>query len=723
MINPIYKFEITATYGQIVSTKTVYPIHKSDLAVDWQIEQNEQYYRSTLSGKLNFIGDDYDFINGKNFETEFELRIFISYNAGASWTQYWTGRFWKTDCEFDVDNKKITVSPTTYDEYNDVVAGLDKEYNLIDLAPAISHIKIDKRPLIQIYSPGESVVACFLSGMYWEQECNEISDDSALVNTYHFARCSSLRKIDVLGAIIPNATGLYYGIVGTQYEEYTYTNGAYSFKHYISGGQHLYVIMRNSDDAELWRLVTTVPAESGTITLQRVPGTGAIGNATCEISQKHIYGRYILDVDTLLGLPTYDIPANDIIPDNRNYHKCIGYAVNNIIFYSDQKTTTPTKYGLYQPGIYYAELRSYLIPKFYPVARSAWGDLSIWFAFSSVDWISEEQGRKAYTLKDAYHLSSVISVLLGQIAPNVKHEATTDYSQFLYGANEPITGAAFTLFLTQKSNILAGDYDQPAQKAPATLKMIMDMLRDCFRLYWFIDTDENSQLRFRIEHISWFLNGGSYSGTPVVGTDLTKLQVTRNGKPWAFDTSKYSYDKLQMPERYQFGWMDDVTELFDGYPIDIVSKFVQAGNIESINITNFTSDVDYMILNPTACDEDGFALIGASLVNDEYELPYLQFSIDGTDYVIQNAYMAFYYLQQYYMYDMPASNIEAVIYDDAEVVGTKKQKIQDIQYPAYYDPNLYQLVKTNMGSGQIEKLSINLSSRKAKATLRYDTEQ
>ena len=66
-------------------------------------------------------------------------------------------------CIRDSD-KKVTVQPDTIDDYNEVLAGLEKEYNLITLAPSIQRITINKRPLIQIYVPGDSIVSCFLGG-------------------------------------------------------------------------------------------------------------------------------------------------------------------------------------------------------------------------------------------------------------------------------------------------------------------------------------------------------------------------------------------------------------------------------------------------------------------------------------------------------------------------------------------------------------------------------
>ena len=151
--------------------------------------------------------------------------------------------------------------------------------------------------------------------------------------------------------------------------------------------------------------------------------------------------------------------------------------------------------------------------------------MSIWFVFSVVDWLVESSARRTFTIRDTYPLASVISVLLAKIAPGITHEGTTDYSKFLYDETNPITNVDQRLFITPKSNLVTAGYDQPAQKAPITLKRITDMLRDCFRCYWFID----EQNRFRIEHIQYFRNGGSYSGSPVVGIDLTTQKVPRNG--------------------------------------------------------------------------------------------------------------------------------------------------------------------------------------------------
>lgn len=840
-MRPIYKFELTI--GE--TTERCYPIYKDDLAKNYEKESGQEFFRAKLSGKLTFESADYDRIVSAAFDTQFVLEIFISYNAGQSWTLYWRGTFWKTDCEFDNDAKTVVVQPTVWDQYNDVLAGMDKEYNLIELAPEIVPVKADKRPMIQVYVPGQSVIGCFLSGMWWEQEAEPESDETKLVNDFKFSLNKVFTIADVSGSMSPQLPALFGKSflgdarfnpreMGTQ--EFTGTEYKLVYAYYGGSGGSVYswTIIRISDNVSLWAYSVNnqfPPELPHNVTLTPVSGSGASGNVTLYVHDMPVYSRFVLDTPQISGLDTYPIPADDIVENNRNYTRVIGYYFPDTIYFSTSLTSTPNQWGLYQPGQYYQQPYLYWDPELFPVARNAWGRVSIWFTFSAFDWLVEESGRQSFTIRHAYPLASVISVLLGKIAPGIAHDATTDYSQFLYGTN--LIGITQTLLITPKSNLVTAGYDQPAQKAPITLKNVLDMLRDCFRCYWFID-DQN---RFRVEHIQYFRNGGSYSGSPVVGIDLTTQQVPRNGKMWAFGRDQFKFDKPVMAARYQFGWMDDVTQLFDGFPIDIISKYVNPDNIEQIDVSKFTSDIDYILLNPSAVSKDGFVLLSGNpictyetlgfiqgtITNTGSEptsgalydtriktqdyflakgnsitvnvgdgfycrifhynsnkvfvdwngtdisgeasyattpghyyrfvilktdnsainpvdgmqsnfyvsgidgtpggiiLPYANFVIDNQDHYLQNAYVSFYFLQNYYAYDMPAYRYE-INGVQMYAYGIKKLKNQSIRFPALNDPNLVELVKTNFGNGMIEKLSVNLSSRNANATLKYDTE-
>lgn len=734
-MTPKYRFFLQI--GEDGTKQTVRPNYKDDLTLDYELETNQRFYRAKLSGKINFVRADYDIINNAPFDSEFFLYIVKNDDWGQTYKQYYKAKFMKTDCTFNDDDKLVTVQPETIDQYNDVLAGLEKEYNLIELAPQIEFLTIRKRPLIQIYSPGDSIVSCFLGGTNWEQDANATTDQKALIGTYHFALCNILKEI----YITPNngspaiISGLYTGRMvtgssvdtfqGKLYPELNVNYYIYIAQKRVGGlpiGAVAVEIRKQSDDTAMFRYTktSTSPFDTLEFDLTAVEGSGAKGKMHASMKSYNIYARYLLDVEKIDNLNTYPLPSEDIVDNNRNYRRVIGYAID-VAFISNNFSDTPTEWGLADNGKYFAPPYSIYGQTFYPIARSTWRYASLWFGFYLMDWILEETARKAYTLRDAFTLSSCINVLLKEFAPGITHEATPEYSQFLYNTNNPISGQSFKLLISQKSNIINGEYKTPAQKAPITLQQIMTMLRDIYKCYWYIEDG-----KFKIEQVSWFRNGGSYGYNPIIDYDLTQLENVRNGKKITFATSEYSFDKVEMPERYQFEWMDDVTTPFEGLPIEITSKYVTAGKIEEINISNFTSDIDLMLLNPGAISSDGFALFAAVTPSGggQLELPFTKQTVDGVEYFLQNGYLAFINIQPtYWVYDMPARNFKINNSPDYAMGGLERKKKQTLNFPAgTTDPNPMRLVKTYIGNGQVDKLSVNLCSRNIKATLKYDTE-
>ena len=734
-MTPKYRFFLQI--GEDGTKQTVRPNYKDDLTLDYELETNQRFYRAKLSGKINFVRADYDIINDAPFDSEFFLYIEKSDDWGQTYNQYYKAKFMKTDCTFNDDDKLVTVQPETIDQYNDVLAGLEKEYNLIELAPQIEFLTIRKRPLIQIYSPGDSIVSCFLGGTNWEQDANVTTDQKALIGTYHFALCNILKEI----YITPNngspaiISGLYTGRMvtgssvdtfqGKLYPELNVNYYIYIAQKRVGGlpiGAVAVEIRKQSNDTAMFRYTktSTSPFDTLEFDLTAVEGSGAKGKMHASMKSYNIYARYLLDVEKIDNLNTYPLPSEDIVDNNRNYRRVIGYAID-VAFISNNFSDTPTEWGLADNGKYFAPPYSIYGQTFYPIARSTWRYASLWFGFYLMDWILEENARKAYTLRDAFTLSSCINVLLKEFAPGITHEATPEYSQFLYNTNNPISGQSFKLLISQKSNIINGEYKTPAQKAPITLQQIMTMLRDIYKCYWYIEDG-----KFKIEQVSWFRNGGSYGYNPIIDYDLTQLENVRNGKKITFATSEYSFDKVEMPERYQFEWMDDVTTPFEGLPIEITSKYVTAGKIKEIKISNFTSDIDLMLLNPGAISSDGFALFAAVTPSGggQLELPFTKQTVDGVEYFLQNGYLAFINIQPtYWVYDMPARNFKINNSPDYAMGGLERKKKQTLNFPAgTTDPNPMQLVKTYIGNGQVDKLSVNLCSRNIKATLKYDTE-
>lgn len=687
------------------------PVYGDDLSVEFSKESGEQFFRRGLNGKLTFCRADADFIAESPFDTRFVLLVEISYD-GQTWAAYWRGYFYKTDCEFQPG--LVIVQPSVEDEYTKILAGIDKEFDIIKLAPGIESVTARKRPVLQLYVPGQSVIGCIFSGMYWEQDADAESDYFELTETYHFARVKAVAHAAISGndsipALLADENYNYDPALQTI--PFEMTDQGVTISRYLSPDSPNTLRVILTYGGETWKTAIyggdarEFPAE---YTLTKDGGTETI---QVYFTIDSVYGRLVHGCDSIPGASVYDLPADDITAKNLNYRKVTPWNFPDMLVYSGALSDTPTPYGKYDESQYYAQ-PYFPGVDFIPVARSSWGRFSLWYTGGAgYDAILEQNASVEITFRDCYPLNGVISALLDQIDTEVRFDADSAFSAFFYG-NNPIKQDGAIPLLVPKSNIIKGEYDQPAQQAPVTLRRVLDMLRDCFRCYWFIEDG-----KLRIEHISFFMNGGSYNVLPSVGIDLTRRFLTRVRKPWAFGQDNYKYDKPTMPERYEFSWMDKQTDPFNGLPIEIQSGYVQPGNIEKVSVTDFSADIDYIMLNPSDISEDGFVLLMAV----DGAVPTETLSFDGADYKLQNPFASFCYLQRFYLYDLPAPAY-SIGGQGGIALGTQRYKESEATFPALTDPDTKNLVKTNIGDGQIDKLYITLQGRTAKATLRYDTE-
>jgi hypothetical protein len=112
------------------------------------MESQQWFHRSSLSGQLVLQREDYALVMAQPFGTVFYLDIYM-YN-GSSWRVYWQGKFTLTDCTVNVDDQKLSVKVQVVDDYNEILAGWEKEYDLIKLLPEMQKIKITKRPMMKM---------------------------------------------------------------------------------------------------------------------------------------------------------------------------------------------------------------------------------------------------------------------------------------------------------------------------------------------------------------------------------------------------------------------------------------------------------------------------------------------------------------------------------------------------------------------------------------------
>ena len=730
MRKPEYKFYVDGVEVQ--------PHYKS-LKKKYAHESGQLFFRTTLEGQITLYGVDYLLVKDFGPEVEHTFAIMKYNTTMKQYDYYFTSTFNKTDCTFDFDKRSCQLKLSAKDAYNDILNGYDNTYNLLETAPAITSINLHKRPCIQVYKLGGNTLSSYLGGEYWEQEVLEpITDAQKLMNYYRFVLGAVTSEMTISNAKhYPEANGTYAGIGSTM----TNNNGC-TFRHSnpIPGASGYYEIVRNSDGKVLyWSRNEYEYWESTEIHKNFRANPEFLSNdpaGSTEIMKADyvftypLYCRLLCDVvEATDGTKPYALPIDDFVSDNRNYKYCIG--LTGCTFLASSKTVKePTKYGINDYGGYFTDAiysSTTGIRRIFPVCRSTWANSSIWFAFpTSWEDIGETKWRKPYTLKDAYSIADVIKVLLAKLDKTVTHDATSEYSQFLYGGTSPLGLAKFRLFITQKTNMLKGEYDQAAQKAEISLEDVCNMLRDCFRCYWFIENG-----KFRIEHVSWFMNGRSYTGKPNVQFDLASLYDQKNGKSLAYVSNKFKYDKSELSGRYEFNWMDEVSNAFLGSAIDVKAAYVQKDKTESISIGNFSSDVDYMLLSPESFSSDGFALLAATQdSNGVYSLPVVHLEIkteaqiangeSGYPIYAQNGYLTWFYLQNYYMTDMPALTISAdKRIESVQAYGVKKCMAQDITFPYEDDPDLYTLIGTEYGDGQINSLAIEIDTRQVDAELVY----
>nr|DAT05812.1 MAG TPA: hypothetical protein [Caudoviricetes sp.] len=730
MIPPKYKFYISKNDGDKVEVRP----HYKELNKKYAKESGQEFFRISLDGKINLFGSDYEIINQSSIEDQLIFIVDKYNNTSKKWVEYYRGEFSKTDCKFDHDKKKCELKTTAVDGYTEVMNKYENTYDLIKLAPEISKINLHKRSLMQVYISGANSISNFFGGIYWEDDVNEAIDDhDTLVNKYYFSYIKAGNEFYVRGAGISDVNGVYAGTNGY----WSCWNGYTCYMGTDTPMTKAYIyIKRNSDGTVLyqsvkqWMFTNAGNCYIGRENIEMVNVSNPSDKFTIESPfLYHIYQRLLCDVDSVEdseGIKnTYDLPSDDFVTDNRNYKKCIGLT-GGMFFCTSRAVDKPTRYGLNDYGQYFTNEfipSSAGIGRPLPISRNSWANASLWYVYDSYYSLFEKRLRKQYTLKDSYSIAAAIKAILKKIDPNITHEPTSEYSQFLYGSSNPLGMERFYVYITQKTNILKGDYDRPAQKAEASLEELMKMLRDCFRCYWYIEDN-----KFKIEHIYFFMNGGSYSGKSNYQLDFTKLTDQFNKKLSSYFQSEIEYDKSDLNQRYEFAWMDDVTDLFGGNTIDVKSNYIQKDKTEEINIGQFSSDVDYMLFNPSNFSEDGFALLCPVKNGSTLELPII--TVNGLvdenkdiyTAVAQNWYASWIYLQNFYLWDMPAYNIESNVPNYLYARDIKKCMKHTIEFPTEEDLDELELIKTSFGNGKIDEISISLDTRIAKVNLLYRPE-
>lgn len=416
----------------------------------------------------------------------------------------------------------------------------------------------------------------------------------------------------------------------------------------------------------------------------------------------------------------------DTVDDDYNINKIFKYYVNTALYnvgiklvFSSATSATPTRWGEKYlngapTGTYYVQpVQSGLI--YVPFYGLAWSTWSYWLEVDDTKTADIDDDMQMEDLKCAYPLDALLKGLLVANGLTIDFAADPQYSRILYGSGPiPITGWAYSwnLLFTAKSNILnlVDRNTEPASQVPCTLATVFNFLKNALNLYWTVESGN-----LRIEHLSYFKNGGTYSGTPATQYDLTQLVNPRSGKPWAWGQNQYSFEKYKVPQFVKWSWMDTTDEFFDGSGFECLSNYVQKGNTEEITVANITTNITRMILQPDTFSADGLAVLFTGGDGNVYT-PFTR-DIGGT-WRVANGQLAMWELQTtFLLYDAPCDKIKVsnLVKSNVDYIRTK---YNEVVFPAL-TVDTDQHIKTNVGDGEPETITNDLTSDSIKVKLKY----
>lgn len=724
------KLKINGVYTQ----NDVHPVFGDDIKINISREENQIFKREKIEGTFKFVGNEFDLIYQCSIFTKFTLEIYREDVFVGS------ADFIRTDCEFNLDDKICSVKLTTKDIYEKILNGYENKYNLVKLAPQRESVTMTKRAVLQFYVRGEKVVTNVVGGVHYEQSCKEVYDAGKLRDTYHFGGYLPLSYISIKKVIDVTAPT---GIFGRYFIDTSIASGRsiiyihesnsrYRIQLTYLGTEWALILTDSTSDKSL-ASVTIPSMQSGSqdITFEKAGGSGGNYASGTFNSDGDLFCRVLLPkhFDN-----SYERSMNDDITDyDRNYPYVGSVSLDKFapkMKMVVDKSNAPTEWGIDSNGQYFVyptltadQQKNGSSPV--PIGQSHWERMSSWLL--SDDDVNNlvDDFDDTFVLKDSYPIWSAIAVLLKEIDNTITFEGTQDYSMFLYlsGTNMHIYSYDFpsyrnALHITPISNIKKTFYEQAAQRGEISLKQILDMLRNVYNCYWFIDSDN----RLRIEHIVYFKNGNSYtSEEPTPSIDVTIKKNLPTGESWGFAQNTVEYETDKCPARYEFKWGDKCTYPFVGEPIDVKDIYLDASRKESVGIENFLADIDYIVSNPSEVSDDLFAVFEVNKSTKKVDILDVRLNDASPKYKVQNPYLSMIVAEQYYYpFDLSGWKAYAGKYE-LDVYKTKGIKKQTLSCPlSLAEMRSIGVIRTEVGNGTIDKLDAEINTLYAKNTIYYE---
>lgn len=693
---------------------------------------NEMYYRTKVSGSITFLKDDYQALYEMDLDTRCEVQLIDGGLIAKA-------HFFKTDCEFDVDNGICTLKPKFVDNYEKLLQGIDNKENITRLECPINTIQGYKRGIIQFYMHGDKKITNVIGNMSYEIDAEEERDAEKLQRMpsqggFGFTAFSTWGIYSfyipasqfIPQAVLDIVNGDYFGNSPQSYQE-----GSARFRNRQTGAYFTIT----SDAYQSATLYSASGEAMGAVNINGWNGLPVITDfqrneyAFTEVATmpRFVYARYLTDKATANAEERL---AEDISGENLNYRyveKITSGILPNVRFIqSTDVQDDPTEWGRDSQGKYFVKPTAgapFNNPRVIPFARSLWSPTTYWL-ISDITLADHTDARnEAFFCKDAYAIIDVLRRLIDKVDESILGVQ----SEFLEPTlNHPMFDVfdRFTKWwITPITNIKKTYYEQAAQKGDISIQDILKMLR-ALGLYWHLENTRYGYV-MRIEHYLWYRNGGSYvsdTRTPIIS--LGNVTSPKLGKPWSFGQNKVSWD-LDKPKRLEFAWQSECTEEFNGYPLEIKNAYMENGSKDTISAGVFIPDIDLVIASPGEVSDDCFALFMTNRVANQNVIPLVDANIPGATPLVrmQNGYLSYLWIEQNLLKYGLGGNRYAI--ENAEFTENKTARMrkQDVVFPIGWDSlQEYGLIETPMGKGEMIKVEWDVESHKASATIKLDNE-
>ena len=642
-----YQFILSykATDSETVLTNTCHPVYGDDLSVTIDREDGEWYYKRKLDGKITFVRDDYRWIMARPFDGTFTLTVNETHDGGASWHPYFEGTFSRANLEIDEDNQAASLSSFIEGVYNAIENGKDEDYDLMKIIPDgdAKEVQGQVHPALALIDNlssktdlycGSPIVAAgykkeyitewtdtaivssdsrwkFL-GIYVEAKV-EMDDPQSPLNgvycgfiNYQYIRDpnNASEGMRVPSGSIQNSNGCTLNITAQVDYVYLYP------KIELYNSSHQLVVYKwyrgFQDDPHVFSPQSLVYTDD----LQPSPGATAFNTAT-------IYFHYIraalLTMTPQLASPNY---KTNILDTGGYYTGMRNFEGSGLqIYISNRTVEQPNGHRLIPGTGEQGTTPQYFAPPddqhdYIPLAEDNWNYASLWYTIipSVANGLLDPSRVGSFRWTRCWLLGTVLRYLLDRITDGkVIFTEDTTASQFLYSTVNPVNQhEPFDYLITQKSNVMRPSSGESATRCPVRLNWFLELLRNAFNCYYWLEKRNDGKYLFRVEHVEYFRRGGHYDGTLPAGIDITTLKPRRNfrnqlnqlAKTYADQTNKYAYNMQNMVEKYTFSWQGDGgSDAFKGNPMFFKAGWIEKSSSEDHQVDNIFTDLGWLMLN------------------------------------------------------------------------------------------------------------------------------